>query len=339
MQSVGLVFSGVLWLSLTLKRVKHSLLSAGRMPDSTGEGEWGGERACFPILLFAFPSISTLPHPHLLFSSPRPSPHHSSSAYATLAQFSWRRNVKEERGRERKGEGTGGRERKKERKVDIMWKTICLSNHPLHHHHPVVPVVNWCPLLLFHPFRMHQRPSLSFCSAHGSITGNITATNSPTWKWLTSAGVHIEFTLQQHIYNVLSLLPSPSALLCHYIRITFIRKRSKIRLIGCKNNFYNQLYITFSHYLKWSRSTKTWLVSGWHLAPCNLSCTFRVAGLIPHPMCMVSLCLGGFLQVLRFPPRVMCYGLKGVSNLSVVCKWACKRMCKCKCRINGTKNG
>lgn len=193
MQSVGLVFSGVLWLSLTLKRVKHSLLSAGRMPDSTGEGEWGGERACFPSLFFAFPSISTLPHPHLLFSSPRPSPHHSSSAYAMLAQFSWRRMWEQrKKERERKGEGTGVRERQK---GGYLSKTNCLSCISLHHYHPVVPAVNRCPLLLSHPFRKQQIPGLAFFSAHGSITGNITATNSTTQKWLTNAGVHIKFNL------------------------------------------------------------------------------------------------------------------------------------------------
>lgn len=35
MRSAGLVFSGVVWLSFSLKRVKHSLLSVGHMPTST----------------------------------------------------------------------------------------------------------------------------------------------------------------------------------------------------------------------------------------------------------------------------------------------------------------
>lgn len=144
MQSVGLVFSGVLWLSLTLKRVKHSLLSAGRMPDSTGEGEWGGERARFPVLLFAFPSISTLPQPppslQLSTSVTTPPP---LQRLCNACPIFLEEDVRKQSERERVyGRGTG--EGKRQTSGGQQVGKNGLTWIALHHHLPEVPYVSWC---------------------------------------------------------------------------------------------------------------------------------------------------------------------------------------------------
>lgn len=57
-------------------------------PERENVGEKGHAFLSSSLHFHQFPLCL---NPHLLFSSPCPSPHHPSSAYAMLAQFSWRR--------------------------------------------------------------------------------------------------------------------------------------------------------------------------------------------------------------------------------------------------------
>lgn len=129
-------------------------------PERENEGEKGH---AFPSSSLHFHQFPLCLNPHLLFSSPRPSPHHSSSAYAMLAQFSWRRMWEK---RARNAEGTGGRERRRGRHhVE--------NKLSLHQHHPVVPVVICA--FCFSPTHLERSEGLVFLSVMHIATSQLTS--------------------------------------------------------------------------------------------------------------------------------------------------------------------